>query len=95
MDEKYFHDESWNQLRLIRIRCQILQKITVVEIKHVFVPRNIIEHFRQFIPEAQLINLPGMAPQVPDSAIFQEAIEERLAKTNPAILEAESGNVVI
>jgi len=48
MDEKYFHDESWNQSLLIRVRCQILQKITVVEIKHVFVSRNIVEHFRQF-----------------------------------------------
>src|SRR5262249_50596590 len=60
-----------------------LQQRAIWNVMHMVATGDVVQEFAKAIPQAVLLELPRMAVEMPDSAVFQDGVEEVLAQSDP------------
>jgi hypothetical protein len=66
-----------------RIQLAGPQQPTIWNIPYRIPPADVIQEFAKVIPQAVLLNLPGMSVEVPNASLFQHFIKEALPQFDP------------
>ena len=61
------------------------QQVTVSSIGNVFAVGHVIQQLRQVRPNSELVDLPRMSVQMPNSAVLQHVLEHLLSDVNPGL----------